>query len=142
MAAYLDTSILVALFFHESASVAARQRAALESQLWVSRWTLAEFASAVAFKRRTAQTDAATAAEATARLRAVLDDGGLQVADVEKVDFERTTALCQAHESGLRTPDALHAAVAARLGLRMITADQGQAAGCRFHDLDCELLSC
>ena len=42
MSAYLDTSVLVALFFHEDASTAARERAGRESQLWASRWTLAE----------------------------------------------------------------------------------------------------
>jgi uncharacterized protein len=72
----------------------------------------------------------------------VVADGCLQVAEVETADFERAATLCEAIASGLRTPDALHAAVAARLGLRIITADRGQAAGCRFHDLDCEPLSC
>lgn len=141
MAAYLDTSVLVALFFHEGASAASRERASRESQLWVSRWTLAEFASAVAYKRRIAQTDEATALEAKARLRAVLADGGLQVADIERSDFERAASLCEAHASGLRTPDALHAAVAARLGLVLITADKGQAAGCEFHAIACEFLA-
>jgi hypothetical protein len=141
MAAYLDTSVLVALFFHEDASAAARARAGSEGQLWVSRWTLAEFASAVAYKRRVAQTDEATALQAKARLLAVLDDGGLQVVDIEHRDLERAAALCEAHASGLRTPDALHAAVAQRLRMTLITADRGQAAGCAFHAIDVDLLA-
>jgi predicted nucleic acid-binding protein len=72
MAAYLDTSVLVALFFLEDASAAARARASRENQLWVSRWTLAEFASAVAYKRRSARTDEDTAAQASARLLAAV----------------------------------------------------------------------
>ncbi len=140
MAAYLDTSILVALFFHEGASAAARERAGRETQLWVSRWTLAEFASAVAYKRRLAQTDEATAVQAKQRLHAVLADGGLQVVEVERADLERTAVLCDAHASALRTPDALHAAVALRLRMMLITADRGQAAGCAFHAIDCELV--
>jgi hypothetical protein len=141
MAAYLDTSILVALFFHEAASAAARARAGRESQLWASRWTLAEFASAVAFKRRLAHTDEATALQAKARLQAVLDDGALQVVDIERRDLERAAALCEAHASGLRTPDALHAAVAQRLRLTLLTADGVQAAGCAFHAIDADLVS-
>ena len=141
MAAYLDTSVLVALFFHEDASAAARARAGREGQLWVSRWTLAEFAGAVAYKRRVAQTDEATALQAKARLLAVLDDGGLQVVDIERRDLERAAALCEAHASGLRTPDALHAAVAQRLRMTLITADRGQAAGCAFHAIDVDLLA-
>lgn len=140
-AAYLDTSVLVALFFHEDASAAARARAGREGQLWASRWTLAEFASAVAYKRRVAQTDEATALQAKARLLAVLDDGGLQVVDIERRDLERAAALCEAHASGLRTADALHAAVAQRLRMTLITADRGQAAGCAFHAIDVDLLA-
>jgi len=123
MAACLDTSVLVALFFHEGASAAARERASRKSQLCVSRWTLAEFASAVAYKRRSAQTDEATALEAKARLRAVLADDGLQVADIERSDFERAATLCAAHASALRTTDALH------------------AAGREFHAIACEFMA-
>jgi hypothetical protein len=141
MAAYLDTSVLVALFFHEDASAAARARAGREGQLWVSRWTLAEFASAVAYKRRVAQTDEATALQVRARLLAVLDDGGLQVVDIERRDLEHAAALCEGHASGLRTPDALHAALAQRLRMTLITADRGQAAGCAFHAIDVDLLA-
>lgn len=140
MAAYLDTSVLVALFFHEGASAAARARAGRETQLWVSRWTLAEFASAVAYKRRDAQTSEATAIEAKKRRLAVLAEGGLQVVDIERSDLERTALLCEAQASALRTPDALHAAVALRLRMMLITADKGQAAGCAFHAIDCELV--
>ena len=71
MAAYLDTSVLVALFFHEDASAAARARAGRESQLWASRWTLAEFASAITYKRRSAQTDEATALAAVCAFHAI-----------------------------------------------------------------------
>lgn len=141
MAAYIDTSVLVALFFFEDASAAARKRAGRESQLWASRWTLAEFASAVAFKRRRAQTVEATALQAKARLLAVLNDGGLQVVDIERQDLERAAALCEAHASGLRTPDALHAAVAQRLRLPLLTADRAQASGCVFHAIDCDLVT-
>lgn len=140
MAACLDTSVLVALFFHEQASAAARKRAGREAQLWVSRWTLAEFASAVAYKLRTAQTDETTAVEAKRRLLEVLAEGGLQVVDIERADFERSAVLCESHASGLRTPDALHAAVAQRLRMTLLTADRGQASGCSFHAIACELV--
>jgi predicted nucleic acid-binding protein len=74
------------------------------------------------------------------RLLAVLADGGLQVVDIERADFESSAALCEPHASGLRTPDALHAAVALRLRLMLIMTDRGQAAGCRFHAIACELV--
>lgn len=141
MAAYLDTSHLVPLFFNEAGSRAVRERAARERRLWVSTWTLAEFASAVAFKLRSGQTTAATADEARLRLNTVVASGGLDVIDVERADIERAGVLCRAHTSGLRTPDALHAALAARLALLLLTCDRRQHDGCSFHGIASEWLN-
>ena len=138
MAAYLDTSHLVALFFNEPASRAARDRASREKRLWVSTWTLAEFASAVAFKLRSGQTTPKTADAARLRLNTVVASGGLDVIDVERADIERAGSLCTAHASGLRTPDALHAALAARLALPLLTCDRRQHEGCGFHGIASE----
>lgn len=135
MAAYLDTSFLVPLFFHETASAAVLVRARSESELWISHWTLAEFSSAVAFKLRTGQTDENTSRQATARLQSILNAQGLIVAEVRATDFERAAQFCAAHASGLRTPDALHAAIAARLNLTLLTCDKGLAQGCRYHGI-------
>ena len=140
MAAYLDTSHLVPLFFNEPGSRAVRARAGRERRLWVSTWTLAEYASAVAFKLRSGQTTPKTADEARLRLSAVVASGGLDVIDVERVDIERAGSVCMAHASGLRTPDALHAALAARLALPLLTCDRRQHEGCAFHGIASELL--
>lgn len=140
MSAYLDTSVLVALFFHEATSEQARKRAARESLLWVSRWTLAEFASATAFKQRSSQADAATSGAALDRLRRIVAEEGLHVAEVERDDIERAGALCEDPASRLRTPDALHAAIAARMRVPLITSDRTQAHGCVHHRIAVELL--
>ena len=100
MAAYLDTSFLVPLFFHETASAAVLVRARSESELWISHWTLAEFSSAVAFKLRTGQTDENTSRQATARLQAILTGHGLIVAEVRATDFERAAQFCAAQARG------------------------------------------
>jgi len=140
MAVYLDTSFLVPLFFHETASAAVLARARIESELWISHWTLAEFSSAVAFKVRTGQTDENTSRQATARLQAILTAHGLIVAEVRATDFERAAQFCAAHASGLRTPDALHAAIAARLKLTLLTCDKGLAQGCQYHGIGHECI--
>lgn len=140
MAAYLDTSHLVPLFFNEPGSQAVRERAGRERRLWVSTWTLAEFASAVAFKLRSHRTTAKTADEARRRLNTVVASGGLDVIDVERADIERAGSLCTAHASGLRTPDALHAALAARLAVPLLTCDLRQHEGCAFHGIASEWL--
>jgi len=130
MAAYLDTSVLVPLFFNEAGTAAARTEVARDTSVWISYWTLAEFSSAIAFKLRSGQTDAATAA--TARL---LFDGflasHLTVVDVQREDFVNAAHLCASTPSlGLRTPDALHLAVAQRLGLTMVSFDAGLISAC------------
>ena len=140
MAAYLDTSQLVPLFFNEPGSQAVRERAGRERRLWVSTWTLAEFASAVAFKLRSHRTTAKTADEARRRLNTVVASGGLDVIDVERADIERAGSLCTAHASGLRTFDALHAALAARLAVPLLTCDLRQHEGCAFHGIASEWL--
>ena len=140
MAAYLDTSQLVPLFFNEPGSQAVRERAGRERRLWVSTWTLAEFASAVAFKLRSHRTTTKTADEARRRLNTVVASGGLDVIDVERADIERAGSLCTAHASGLRTFDALHAALAARLAVPLLTCDLRQHEGCAFHGIASEWL--
>ena len=89
MAVYLDTALLIPLLFAEPASLAARERLRNETNIAVSRWTLAEFASAAAFKIRTGQTDEATAQQALGKLHALVAAGNLPVADVIAADFER-----------------------------------------------------
>lgn len=140
MAAYLDASVLVALFFHERGSAAAHDRAAGEPRLSISRWTLAEFASAAAFKIRQRQTTEDTAREAARRLNRLVGDSRLLLIEIEREDFARCAQLCAAHASGLRTPDALHAAIAAKSRATLWTFDASQARGCAHHGIDHELI--
>lgn len=141
MALYLDTSVIVALFFREASSFALLARLKEEPEWWVSHWTLAEFFSAVSFKRRSGQADEQVATAAAAKLRASVADGTLWVEEVQRTDFDRAGRLCEAHVSGLRTPDALHAAIAERMRLPLLTCDKRLAAGCRLHAIPCEYLN-
>jgi uncharacterized protein len=141
MAVYLDTSATVPLFFNESASMSALARIAKEREIWLSRWTLAEFSSAVAFKIRTRQTGETTAGAALGLLRAKLSRGDFCLAELERVDIDEAARLCEAHACGLRTPDALHAAIAMRLRLPLVTCDKGQADGCAYHAIRYEYIA-
>ncbi len=130
MAAYLDTSVLVPLFFNEAGTAAARTELARDTAAWVSYWTLAEFSSAVAFKLRSGQTDAKTAATVRRLFDAFLASH-LTVVDVQREDFVNAAQLCKSAASpGLRTPDALHLAVAQRLGLTMVSFDAALINAC------------
>lgn len=141
MAVYLDTSTLIPLFFHEPATLPTLSRIARERDIWLSRWTLAEFSSAASFKIRKQQTSAATAEAALALLRTKLSQGEFCLVELERNDIDEASRLCQAHRCGLRTPDALHAAIAMRLRLPLLTSDKGQADGCGYHAIECEFIA-
>lgn len=133
MAVYLDTSATVPLFFNEAASAQALAQIEAGDRVWMSRWTIAEFSSAIAFKLRSRQTNETIARAALALFRAKLTCGDFLVAEVERGDFDEAGRLCEAQASGLSTPDALHAAIAMRLRLPLITCDKTQANGCTYH---------
>jgi len=141
MAVYLDTSILVPLFFREPASERALDRIAVERELWLSRWALTEFSSAMSFKIRFGQCSEAIAADAIRLLEEKLSQGYFCLAELERDDFATAGRLCRAPQSGLRTADALHAAIALRLALPLLTGDKRQADGCRYHAIACEYLA-
>lgn len=137
MAAYFDTSVLIPLFFNEAGTKAARHQMGLEADVWVSHWTLAEFSSAVTFKLRSAQVTEPTASAAR-RLFHELVVSRLTVVDVLREDFVNAAGLCESLPApGLRTPDALHLAVAQRLGLVMVSFDQALTSACRARALVC-----
>lgn len=133
MAAYFDTSVLIPLFFNETGTKAARVEMAQAASGWISYWTQAEFSSAVAFKLRSGQVDEKTAATAR-RLFEALIASRLTVLDVLREDFVNAARLCAATPApGLRTPAALHLAVAQRLGLSLVSFDQALISACRWH---------
>ncbi len=137
MAAYFDTSVLIPLFFNEPGTGAARIEMSREVSAWISHWTLAEFSSAVAFKLRTGQVAEATATTAR-HFFAQLLATRLTVVDVLREDFSAAAGLCEATATpGLRTPDALHLAIAMRLGLSMVTFDQALVSACKLHGAAC-----
>lgn len=133
MAAYVDTSVLIPLFFNETGTAAARLAIASEASMWISHWTLAEFSSATAFKLRTGQIEEQTAATAQGLFAQFLASR-LTVVDVLREDFVAAGRLCETTPApGLRTPDALHLAIALRLGLPMVAFDKALISACRLH---------
>lgn len=133
MATYFDTSVLIPLFFNEAGTAAARAEIASVSSVWISHWTLAEFSSATAFKLRTGQVEEETAATARS-LFGELVASRFTVVDVLREDFGAAASLCETTPApGLGTPDALHLAIARRLGLPLVTFDDALANACRLH---------
>jgi predicted nucleic acid-binding protein len=119
---YLDTSVVVPVFLPDvhSSRVGAWFRTLSEAPT-VSHWTAAEFSSAAAIQERIGQID---------RDQRLLAEQGLDVwllaveqAAVLRADFELARDLIRYGPGKLRAPDALHVAIARRIGARLATLD-------------------
>lgn len=123
---YLDTSFIVPYYLNEASSeaVAATLQATSAGQLAVSDWTLAEFASMLA--RRVRMKDIVQQhAEDTMRLFAQDAQDAMLVIEPVRADFTLArNLLLKVPDLGLRTPDALHLAIAVNRGLALYTLDR------------------
>ncbi len=118
---YLDASVLVALFTQEADSLRARQ-GVLGATLFVSDFAAAEFSAAISRRIRIGDIPSVDAAriisafdtwtaQSTTRVALATGDGAATIAFVRRFDL------------GLRTPDALHLAIAQRLGMTLFSFD-------------------
>ena len=121
---YLDTSVLGAIFFREPGADELVDR--LESQrkgsLMISAWTLTEMASVGGIKERTGVIDAKTRQQALANFQRFASMH-LGMTEIEPADF-RTAAVLIESPTALRAGDALHLAVARRLGAQFASLDR------------------
>ena len=129
MSLYLDASVLVALFVEEPSTAQAQARLVGEILL-ISDFAAAEFSAAIARRVRIGDMPASQApitfqafdswvARATSR---VVQD----VSDTPNADI-----LVRRLDLGLRAPDALHIAIARRLGATLSTFDLRMAHAAR-----------
>jgi len=129
---YVDTSALVPLFIREAKSEAVVEW--LESsgeRLALSEWTLVEFASAAAIKVRSGQTAPNLGKQAKARVNAFARRH-CTVAVPGREEFRRAGELAGDARLKLRAGDALHLAIALRLGAQgLLCLDKAMAASAR-----------
>jgi predicted nucleic acid-binding protein len=136
---YLDTSLLVALITNEARTARAIDwLAAVEVDLLTSEWAMAETASALSIKQRQGALDGAGRAVAERTLSGIADDG-LHVVPVVTADFRRAADYVRLPERSLRAADALHLAVAVRLGATVHSLDAVQVAAARQLGIDAVL---
>lgn len=136
---YLDTSILGAIFFREPGAqkLLGHLEKHAKQGLTISAWTLTEMSSVGGIKQRTGSIDLATRDQALAKFQRFASKH-LNMAEIEPVDF-RTAAVFIETPINLRAGDALHLAVARRLGAQIASLDQrmldaADALGLARHD--------
>lgn len=121
MRLYLDASVLVPLFVEEPGT--ARARALIEGNvLLIGDFAAGEFSAAISRRTRTDEIPAADAAA----IFAALDSWSSRAATrIELVGQDGPAAmeLVRRFDLGLRTPDALHIAIARRIGAALATFD-------------------
>lgn len=120
---YLDTSVLGAIFFREpgAADLVARLESQRKEKLMISAWTLTGMVSIGGIKQRTGAIDTETRQQALANFQRFASMH-LGTAEIEPADF-RTAAVLLESPITLRAGDALHLAVARRLGARFASLD-------------------
>ena len=121
---YVDTSVLGAIFFREpgAAELVARLERQRSGRLMISAWTLTEMASIGGIKQRIGAVDAEARQQALANFQRFASTQ-LGMTEIEPTDF-RTAAVLIESPTALRAGDALHLAVARRLGARIASLDQ------------------
>jgi predicted nucleic acid-binding protein len=121
-AIYLDTSVLMALLCPEPETACVR--------LWFGRsdaadivsspWSRSELFSALSVKQRMRQLDQEKVIQARAKGLEIL--ATTRCVDVVTADFDQAAAWCTDAASGLRAPDALHLAIAQRVGCNTLAS--------------------
>ena len=121
---YLDTSVVVSVFLPDvhSPRVAVWLGSLAEAPT-LSHWTITEFSSAAAIQQRVGQIDRDQRMLAERDLDAWLL--AVEQAPVLRADFEVARDLVRHGSGKLRGPDALHVAIARRIGARLATLDVG-----------------
>jgi predicted nucleic acid-binding protein len=137
---YLDTSVLGAIFFRESGAkeLVARLESRRKQRLAISAWTLTEMVSIGGIKQRMGAIDAETRLQALSNFQRFAS-AHLTMTEIEPADF-RTAAVFIETPTALRAGDALHLAVAHRLGARVASLDKrmcaaAQVLGLNLYDL-------
>lgn len=127
MLVYLDASAFAALHIVDSLTARARAvLATIDAPVIVSDLTMAEFASVVARRHRI---EALTRTEAEAAIRQGNAWTGLHANKLAmtSTDLRQATTWIESLELPLRTPDAIHLAIALRVRAQIVTFDQQMA---------------
>lgn len=141
MTAYPDTSLLIAALTIEPATDRAQRWLSEHDALRISGWTMLEFSSGLAVNVRHGSLPDEDRRRAVASLGLLVSRGVLRMEPVTQSDFSRATGLIDDHRTTLRAGDALHLAIAQRLGATVWTLDRGMIAAGKAIGVACRPLA-
>ena len=131
MSLYLDASVLVALFVIDPSSARAEAFLSAHPEIVViSDFAVAEFSSAVARRVRTRDLTREDGQLAFSNLDIWVARAAYRE-EVTTADVDAATRILRRLDVNLRTPDAIHTAIAQRLEATLVTFDRSMAAGAR-----------
>ena len=125
---YVDTSVVIAALTEEAAT--ARVRAWFDQQpnesLSLSHWVLTEVSGALSLKVRTGALPLSQRTEVLSTRRA-MENGLFSRIPIRSSAFEAATRMVERHDLNLRSPDALHIAIAQAADCELVTLDKTMA---------------
>ncbi|MGA7790017.1 MAG: type II toxin-antitoxin system VapC family toxin [Xanthobacteraceae bacterium] len=136
MSVYLDVNVIVALFAVDPLNARAdKTMRALRDDLVVSDLSAAEFSAVIARRVRTRDLRASEAQTAFANFD-IWCAQHTRLVGIQGIDVAGATALMRRLDFPLRTPDALHVAIAQRTGCALMTFDAAMAKVARVLRID------
>jgi predicted nucleic acid-binding protein len=137
---YLDTSVVAAFYWTEALSDTVEQLLRHEAEPGLSQLVEVELFSALSRRVRMGEIYREDARLIVEQFQADLDNGFYTRIALEAIHYNLAREWIGRFDTPLRTLDALHLAIAAENGLRLVTADEALAGSAEAFGVEVQIL--